>query len=250
MDSCNVWGEWKSSGWRKKGRYGIIAAKRLLYISFQPFFSPLPGQPKNLARYHSGFAVVVYNIYPLEEKGICRMELWEKTVESKTLFEGKIITVRLDQAELPNGQLAGREVVEHPGGVAILPLFDDGTVSIVRQFRYPFQHVVTELPAGKLERGEDHRPAALRELEEEVGVRCGKLTYLGCLYLSPGFSTEVLHMYLAQELTQGDCHPDEDEFLEAERVPFAQLLEQVMSGEIVDAKTVALVLKVKQLLDL
>ncbi len=178
------------------------------------------------------------------------MELWEKTVESKTLFEGKIITVRLDQAELPNGQVAGREVVEHPGGVAILPLFDDGTVSVVRQFRYPFQHVVTELPAGKLERGEDHRPAALRELEEEVGVSCGKLTYLGCLYLSPGFSTEVLHMYLAQELKQGECHPDEDEFLEAERVPFAQLLEQVMSGEIVDAKTVALVLKVRQLLNL
>ena len=98
------------------------------------------------------------------------MELWEKTVESDTLFEGKIVTLKLDKAELPNGRVARREVVEHPGGVAILPLFDDGTVSIVRQFRYPFQEVVTELPAGKLEKGEDHRPAALRELEEEVGV--------------------------------------------------------------------------------
>ena len=91
---------------------------------------------------------------------------------------------------------------------------------------------------------------ALRELEEEVGVTCGKLTYLGCLYSSPGFSTEVLHMYLAQELTQGACHPDDDEFLDAERVPFSQLVDQVMSGEIMDAKTVALVLKVKQLLGL
>ena len=178
------------------------------------------------------------------------MELWEKTVESQTLFTGHIITVKLDKAELPNGQLAGREVVEHPGGVAILPLFEDGIVSVVRQFRYPFQAVVTELPAGKLERGEEHRPAALRELEEEVGVTCGKLTYLGCLYLSPGFSSEVLHMYLAQELTQGTCHPDEDEFLEVERIPFSQLAEQVMKGEIVDAKTVALVLKVRQLLGL
>lgn len=178
------------------------------------------------------------------------MELWEKTVASETLFEGRIVTLKLDKAELPNGRLAGREVVEHPGGVAILPLFDDGTVSIVRQFRYPFQEVVTELPAGKLEKGEDHRPAALRELEEEVGVTCGKLTYLGCLYASPGFSTEVLHMYLAQDLTQGACHPDDDEFLEVERVPFSQLADQVMSGEIVDAKTVALVLKVKQLLGL
>ena len=178
------------------------------------------------------------------------MELWEKTVESEPLFEGKIVTLKLDKAQLVNGRIARREVVEHPGGVAVLPLFDDGTVSIVRQFRYPFQAVVTELPAGKLEKGEDHRPAALRELEEEVGVTCGKLTYLGCLYLSPGFSSEVLHMYLAQDLKQGACHPDDDEFLEVERVPFAQLAQQVMDGEIVDAKTVALVLKVKQLLGL
>ena len=178
------------------------------------------------------------------------MELWEKTVDSQTLFQGKIITVKLDQAQLPNGAVVGREVVEHPGGVCILPLFDDGTVSIVRQFRYPFQAVVTELPAGKLEKGEDHRPAALRELEEEVGVTCGKLTYLGFLYASPGFSTEVLHMYLAQELKQGKCHPDEDEFLDVDRVPFSTLVQQVMSGEISDAKTVALVLKTKQLLGL
>ena len=152
------------------------------------------------------------------------MELMEKTVESRVLFEGKIITVRLDKAELPNGRVASREVVEHPGGVAILPLFDDGTVSLVRQFRYPFQEV--------------------------VGASCGRLTYLGCLYSSPGFSSEVLHMYLAQELTEGACHPDEDEFLSVERIPFSALVEQVRQGEIKDAKTVALVLKAKLLLGL
>ena len=168
------------------------------------------------------------------------MELMEKTVESRVLFEGKIIMVRLDKAELPNGRVASREVVEHPGGVAILP----------RQFRYPFQEVVAELPAGKLERGEDHRLAALRELEEEVGASCERLTYLGCLYSSPGFSSEVLHMYLAQELTEGACHPDEDEFLSVERIPFSALVEQVRQGEIKDAKTVALVLKAKLLLGL
>ena len=178
------------------------------------------------------------------------MELFEKTVSSEIKFKGRIVTVRLDKAELPNGRIASREVVEHPGGVCILPLYDDNTVTVVRQFRYPFQKVVTELPAGKLEKGEAHRPAALRELEEEVGVTCGKLTYLGCLYSSPGFSTEVLHMYLAQELKQGECHPDDDEFLETERIPFSTLLEQVMSGEIVDAKTVALVLKTKLFLGL
>ena len=178
------------------------------------------------------------------------MELTEKTLESREIFRGRIVTLKVDKIELPDGHQSGREVVEHPGGVAVLPLFDDGTVPVVRQFPYPFREVVTELPAGKLERGEDHRPAALRELEEEVGVTCGKLTYLGCLYLSPGFSTEVLHMYLAQELKQGACHPDDDEFLEVERIPFSQLTDQVMSGEITDAKTVALVLKVKQLLGL
>ncbi|MEQ2456817.1 NUDIX hydrolase [Flavonifractor hominis] len=177
------------------------------------------------------------------------MQLWEKTVESQVIFRGRIITVRLDQAELVNGKLASREVVEHPGGVAVLPLYDDGTVSVVRQFRYPFGEVVTELPAGKLEPGEDHRLAALRELEEEVGARCGTLSYLGCLYASPGFSSEVLHMYLAQDLTQGECHPDEDEFLEVERIPFDTLVEQVMAGTIRDAKTVALVLKARRLLD-
>lgn len=178
------------------------------------------------------------------------MEFKEEMVSQETVYEGVIVNVRRDKARLMDGRITNREVVEHPGGVAVLPLFDDGTVSIVRQFRYPFQAVVTELPAGKLEKGEDHRPAALRELEEEVGVTCGKLTYLGCLYLSPGFSSEVLHMYLAQDLKQGACHPDDDEFLEVERVPFAQLAQQVMDGEIVDAKTVALVLKVKQLLGL
>ena len=102
------------------------------------------------------------------------MELMEKTVERHVLFEGAIVTLRRDKAQLINGQVVSREVVEHPGGVAILPLYRDGTVSIVRQFRYPFRQVVTELPAGKLERGEDHRPAALREWEEEVGVRAGE----------------------------------------------------------------------------
>ena len=173
------------------------------------------------------------------------MNLNEQPLSADYKYRGRIINLRVDTALLPNGSSATREVVEHPGGVAILPLYRDGTVSIVRQFRYPFRQVVTELPAGKLERGEDHRPAALRELEEEVGVRAGELIYLGYLYTSPGFSTEVLHMYLARDLEPGVCHPDDDEFLECERIPFDQLVEQVVSGVICDAKTVALVLKAK-----
>lgn len=178
------------------------------------------------------------------------MELVEKTVETKIVYEGVIVTVRLDRAQLQNGALAPREVVEHPGGVAILPLDSDGSVTVVRQFRYPFGRVLSELPAGKLERGEDHRLCALRELKEEVGMVPDELTYLGCIYTSPGFSTEVLHMYLARGLHQGACCPDEDEFLEIDRVPFATLVDEIMSGALTDAKTVAAVLKTKLYLGL
>lgn len=178
------------------------------------------------------------------------MELAEKTVESKIVYQGIIVTVRMDRAQLVNGRIVNREVVEHPGGVCVLPLHDDGTVTVVRQFRYPFQQVLTELPAGKLERGEDPRLCGLRELEEETGMVPREFIDLGCLYTSPGFSSEVLHMYLARGLEQRRAHPDEDEFLELERLPFAQLAEQVMSGAVRDAKTAALVLKAKQYLGL
>lgn len=178
------------------------------------------------------------------------MELMEKQISSQLIYEGRIVTVRLDRAELPDGRVASREVVEHPGGVAVLPLHEDGTVSIVRQFRYPFQQVVTELPAGKLEKGEDPRLAALREVEEEVGVVPGELISLGSLYVSPGISSEVLHMYLARGLRLAQSHPDDGEFLETDRIPFDALFRQVMEGTIHDAKTVALVLKTRAYLGL
>lgn len=176
------------------------------------------------------------------------MDLVEHKVSGQQLFKGHIIDVHLDQITLPDGKSASREVVYHPGGVAVLPLHQDGTVTVVRQFRYPFGKIITEIPAGKLDKNEEHRICALRELEEETGYVPGKLTYMGALLASPGFTDEILHMYLAQDLTPGDCHPDEDEFLERERVPFDQLFAQVMAGEIQDAKTVAAVLKTKLLL--
>ncbi|MBO5340592.1 MAG: NUDIX hydrolase [Oscillospiraceae bacterium] len=178
------------------------------------------------------------------------MELTEKTLSSRTVFEGRIVTVKLDSAQLPNGVQASREVVEHPGGVCVLALQEDGTVPLVRQFRYPLGHTMLELPAGKLEAGEDPLAAAIRELGEEVGLEPGDMTDLGHIYVSPGFCTEKLHMYLARDVKSVPVHPDEDEFLEIVYMSFEQLTDKVMSGEIRDAKTVATVLKTRALLGL
>ena len=178
------------------------------------------------------------------------MDLTERRVSSETIFEGRIVRLTVDQARLPDGKLAVREVVYHPGGVAILPLDENNNVTLVRQYRYPIGQLLLELPAGKLDPGEDHRPAAARELSEETGLEAGELTYLGYILASPGFCDEALHMYLARKLTRKQRHPDEDEFLDVVSMPFDQLLSQVMDGTITDAKTVATVLKVKVLLGL
>lgn len=178
------------------------------------------------------------------------MDMTEKTLQSTTIFEGKIMTILLDKAELPNGVTASREVCLHPGGVGILPLDSDGMVTLVRQYRYPFHELVLEIPAGKLDHGaESIETAARRELSEETGLEAEEMVYLGKSYASPGFCTEELHVYLARGLKQSNSHPDEDEFVEAVKMPFDELLEQVMSGEIVDAKTIIAVLKTKILLD-
>ena len=178
------------------------------------------------------------------------MKLYETTKHEEVLYEGRIIRVHVDDIELENGMPAKREVVDHPGGVGILALDDQNRVLIVSQFRYPYGEILREIPAGKLEYGEDPAEAARRELREETGAVAGSFQSLGELYPSPGYCGEIIRIYLARELSFGDASPDEDEFLGLERVPFAQLVEQVLSGEIRDAKTIAAVLKVKLLLGL
>ena len=175
------------------------------------------------------------------------MELTEKTLSSEKIFDGRILHVRRDTVLLPNGHQSTREVVDHPGGVCVLALDDQERVLVVSQFRYPYGEVLRELPAGKLEYGEDPAQAAIRELREETGAVAGTFQPLGELYPSPGYCGEIIRMYLARDLSFGDTDPDEDEFLGLERVPFSQLVEQVLSGEIKDAKTFAAVLKVKLL---
>lgn len=171
------------------------------------------------------------------------MELIERTVGHQRLYEGVLVNVDLDQVELPNGKTSRREVVTHCPCVAVVPLNGDGTVTLVRQYRYPFSQVLTEIPAGKLDPGEQAREGALRELREEIGAQVGRLTDLGELYTSPGFCQESIHLYLARELTYGESCPDEDEFLEILRVPLEELVGQILDGQIRDAKTAAGVLK-------
>ena len=177
------------------------------------------------------------------------MDMTEKTLASREVYRGRIIRVREDTVLLPNGKEGRREVVEHPGGVGILAL-DGDDVLLVRQYRYAFSRVLTEIPAGKREPGEEPSVTARRELKEEIGAEAEKWTELGALIASPGCYGETLYLYLAQGLTFGATHPDEDEFLDVLTMPFDDLFAQVMDGTVTDAKTVATVLKTKYLLGL
>ena len=172
------------------------------------------------------------------------MDMTEKKISSKLIYEGKILRLHVDTVELPNGKQSLREVADHPGGVAIVAIDNRGNLLTVKQYRYVFSRVFEEIPAGKLERGEDPYEAALRELREETGATPRRFTELGPLVVSPGAYGEVLYLFLAEGLDIGKTSPDEDEFLELNKTPFEQMVNRVLSGELTDAKTVAGVLKV------
>ena len=171
------------------------------------------------------------------------MELWEKTLESALLYEGKILRLRRDRVLLPNGRETTREVVEHPGGVCILPVDQEGNVLFVRQYRYAYGTVLLELPAGKLEPGEDPYEAALRELEEETGYRTSGLTSLGEVYPTPGCMDEVLHLYYTDRLIPSAQRLDEDEFLQVEKMPLKEAAAMVLDGRLPDGKSQIALLK-------
>lgn len=175
------------------------------------------------------------------------MDLKEKRLSGETVFDGKIMHVRRDRVQLGDGSQAFREVVDHSGGVCVLALDEEDRALLVRQFRYPHERILREIPAGKLERGEDPFEAAKRELKEETGAVAAKWESLGEIYPTPAYCGEIIRMYLARELTFGETAPDEGEFLELERIGFDVLVGQVLAGEIRDAKTVAAVLKAKLL---
>ena len=172
------------------------------------------------------------------------MNLNEQPLSADYKYRGRIINLRVDTALLPNGSSATREVVEHPGGVCVAALTEDGCLHFVRQFRYPYQKVLLELPAGKLDPGEDPLEAGKRELREETGAEAARYESLGELYPSPGYCGEIIHLYAATGLTFGQMSPDEDEFLEVEKIPLEEAARMVLDNEIADAKTQAAVLKV------
>lgn len=180
---------------------------------------------------------------------VYNMHLQEKTTGSEKTYQGKVFYVTRDTAELEDGKEVQRDVVHHSGGVCIVPLTEKGTVLMVKQFRYPMQQVTLEIPAGKLEAGEDPADCGRRELREEAGRTCGKYTPLGKLFPTPAYDTEVIHMYLAQELSAPEAQDlDDGEFLDVTELPLEQAVQMVMDGEIPDAKTQIALLKTYVLL--
>ncbi len=167
----------------------------------------------------------------------------EKTVSSEMIFEGRVIKTRLDKIELPDGKLASREIIEHPGGVGVVAITDKDEIILVKQFRKPIEKAIYEIPAGKLDPGEHHRDCGLRELKEETGMQAEKFEYLGFIYSSPGFTNEKIHLYSAEDLVQGETEFDEDEYLDIIKIPLDKAYQMVLDGELNDAKSVYGILK-------
>ena len=178
------------------------------------------------------------------------MNLEEKQLSAEYKFQGRIINLRQDTALLPNGNTAIREVVEHPGGVCVAALTDNDEVLMVRQFRYPYSEVILEIPAGKRDsKDEDPLQCGIRELKEETGATAEKFISLGELYPTPGYCGEIIWLYAATGLAFGESTPDEDEFLDVERIPLNTLVDMIINGKIKDAKTQTAILKLKLLKD-
>ncbi|HKL94321.1 MAG TPA: NUDIX hydrolase [Clostridia bacterium] len=170
------------------------------------------------------------------------MDIKEKTVTKNYVYRGRIIKVRNDEALLPNGKPCLREVIEHNGGASVLAIDKDNHCYLVRQFRYPFNEETLEIPAGKLEVNEDPKLCALRELTEETGLLAPDVDFLCKVYPTPGYSTEIIYIYLAKEFIQTQANPDEDEFLNVVKLPLSEAKAMAKNGEIKDAKTVVALL--------
>lgn len=177
--------------------------------------------------------------------------LREVQVSSEDIFDGVILHVKKDTVRLPNGNLTGREIIRHIGAVCVIPVTEDNCVFVERQYRYPYDTIITEIPAGKLDsKEEDRLSAAKRELREETGITADEWTDLGGFFPSAAYSDEYITMFIARGLHYGERALDEDEFLNVVRVPLSELVEDVMNGLIPDSKTQTAVLKAARFLGL
>ena len=176
------------------------------------------------------------------------MHLQEETLTSNTVYEGKIFTILHDTAKLENNETATRDVLVHTGGVCVIPVTENNEIFMVKQFRYPFRDVTEEIPAGKLEKGENPYDCGKRELLEETGCTCTEYIPLGEIYPTPAYNTEIIRVYLAKGLHYEKQNLDEDEFLDVEKIPLADAVQLVMDGKIKDAKTQIAILKTARIL--
>ena len=176
------------------------------------------------------------------------INLKENKISSKIIYQGLLLDVRRDEVRLPNGTTSIREWIKHPGAVCIIPRLPDNKIALIRQYRYPLQQEMIELPAGKLDKNEIPEKCAMRELEEEIGYRAEKLTFLTNIHPAIGFADEVMGLYLAENLVKTASNQDEDEFLELIPTPLEKAVKMVWDGVITDVKTIIGILWAKRLL--
>ncbi len=163
----------------------------------------------------------------------------EKSIQNELIYDGRVVHLYRETVQLPNGTTASREVVRHNGAVALLPFDADGKLVMVRQFRLPARRTLLEIPAGTLEPGEEPEVCAVRECQEEIGYKPGRIEKIGGVFLAPGYSTEFIHFFLARDLIESRLEHDVDEFLEVERYTLDEVQAMILRGEICDAKTVS-----------
>ena len=183
------------------------------------------------------------NSYIFDHQLIPTVSFMERPTSTNRIYDGRVLNLRVDKVTLDGGLAATREVVEHPGATAIVPLKENNQVVLVRQYRYPINTELLEIPAGTLERGEPPDTCARRELKEETGFVCNELTKIFECYIAPGYSTEKIHFYIAKKLVRELSNPDEDERIKVEEFPLSEVLEKIRNGEICDAKTICAIFR-------